>query len=102
MEDTKAVGRGATGRMRRLAGFSRLFRSGDRESASQALASALYLFFYYLGSSVVGWLCGVLWAHGGWPGVVALLAGLLATGLLVALRLRRLAPVATVLEPQAA
>jgi MFS transporter, YNFM family, putative membrane transport protein len=67
---------------------------GRRARAPQALASALYLFFYYLGSSVAGWLCGVLWAHGGWPGVVALQAAMLAGGLLIALRLRRLAPLA--------
>jgi YNFM family putative membrane transporter len=75
---------------------------GRRARAPQALASALYLFFYYLGSSVVGWLCGVLWAHGGWAGVVALLATLLAGGLLIALRLRKLVPVGAMLGPQAA
>ena len=35
---------------------------GRRARPPQALASALYLFFYYLGSSVVGWLAGVVWA----------------------------------------
>jgi YNFM family putative membrane transporter len=65
---------------------------GRRASAQQALASALYLFFYYLGSSVVGWLCGVLWGHGGWNAVVTLLGVLLACGLLIALRLRTLVP----------
>jgi YNFM family putative membrane transporter len=75
---------------------------GRRARAPQALASALYLFFYYLGSSVVGWVCGVLWAHGGWPGVVALLAALLASGLLVALTLRNLVPVGTTMNAQAA
>ncbi|GGY64638.1 MFS transporter [Pseudoduganella albidiflava] len=75
---------------------------GRRARAPQAVASALYLFFYYLGSSVVGWLCGVLWAHGGWPGVVALQAALLGIGLLVALRLRTLVPVATALAAKPA
>ncbi|SFU69262.1 MFS transporter [Pseudoduganella namucuonensis] len=65
---------------------------GRRAQAPQALASALYLFFYYLGSSVVGWLCGLLWAGAGWPGVVALLGGCLGCALLIALRLRHLAP----------
>ncbi|QJD98911.1 MFS transporter [Massilia forsythiae] len=65
---------------------------GRRARAPQALASALYLFFYYLGSSVVGWLAGVVWAHGGWSGVVALLGVILGAALLVALRLRGLAP----------
>jgi YNFM family putative membrane transporter len=37
---------------------------GRRARPPQALASALYLFFYYLGSSVVGWLAGVLRLRG--------------------------------------
>jgi YNFM family putative membrane transporter len=66
---------------------------GRRARTQQALASALYLSFYYLGSSLVGWLCGVLWEHGGWGGVVALLGVFLGAALLIALRLRRLEPV---------
>jgi len=65
---------------------------GRRARTQQALASALYLAFYYLGSSVVGWLCGVAWQRGGWGGVVTLLGVLLGAALLIALRLRRLAP----------
>jgi YNFM family putative membrane transporter len=41
---------------------------------------------------VVGWLTGVVWAHAGWPGVVALLGAALGAAVLVALRLRGLAP----------
>jgi len=65
---------------------------GRRARPPQALASALYLFFYYLGSSVVGWLSGVVWGHAGWGGVVGLLGAVLAGALAVALRLRGLAP----------
>jgi YNFM family putative membrane transporter len=65
---------------------------GRRARAPQALASSIYLFMYYLGSSVVGWVSGYLWAHAGWPGVVALLGAILALALLLALRLRGLAP----------
>ena len=65
---------------------------GRRARPPQALASALYLFFYYLGSSVVGWLAGVVWGHAGWGGVVALLGTVLAGAVAVALRLRGLAP----------
>jgi YNFM family putative membrane transporter len=71
---------------------------GRRARPPQALASAIYLFLYYLGSSVVGWFSGYLWEHGGWPGVVALLAAILVVAMLVALRLRGLAP----LNPQEA
>jgi YNFM family putative membrane transporter len=74
---------------------------GRRARSQQALASALYLFFYYLGSSVVGWLCGILWEHGGWAGVVTLLGGLLATALVITLRLRSLAPLGRGLTPAA-
>ena len=70
---------------------------GRRARAPQALASALYLFFYYLGSSVVGWVAGVAWEWGGWPGVVMVLGGALGLALLIALKLRTLAP----LEPAA-
>ena len=72
---------------------------GRRARTQQALASALYLCFYYLGSSVVGWLCGFLWEHGGWGGVVMLLGSLLAAALLISLRLRRLAPLGPALAP---
>lgn len=65
---------------------------GRRARAPQALASALYLFFYYLGSSVIGWMCGVLWSLAGWGGVVGLLGTLLGLALLIALRLRKLSP----------
>ena len=70
---------------------------GRRARAPQALASALYLFFYYLGSSAVGWFAGVAWEHGRWPGVVTVLGATLGLGMLIALKLRTLAP----LEPAA-
>lgn len=67
---------------------------GRRAKAPQALASGIYLFCYYLGSSVVGWFTGYVWEHWGWPGVVAALGALLGLGLAIALRLRHLKPVA--------
>lgn len=67
---------------------------GRRARAPQALASALYLFFYYLGSSLVGWLAGLAWGAGAWTGVVSLLLVTLGIGMLIALRLRGLAPLA--------
>jgi MFS transporter, YNFM family, putative membrane transport protein len=71
---------------------------GRRARAPQALASAIYLFMYYLGSSVIGWVSGYLWSHGGWPGVVLLLGAILVVALAMALRLRGLVP----LTPQEA
>ena len=65
-----------------------------RAVAPKALASALYLFFYYLGSSLVGSFTGLLWTRDGWPGVVLGLGGTLVVALLITLRLRNLQPVA--------
>ncbi|MEH6437593.1 MFS transporter [Massilia sp. DD77] len=66
---------------------------GRRARPPQALASGIYLFFYYLGSSVVGWATGYVWEHWAWSGVVAMLGAVLVLGLGIALRLRSLAPV---------
>ncbi|WP_296001890.1 MFS transporter [Rugamonas sp.] len=63
-----------------------------RAAAPKALASALYLFFYYMGSSVIGSATGLMWTRAAWPGVVAMLAVVLTLALLIALRLRTLAP----------
>jgi YNFM family putative membrane transporter len=71
---------------------------GRRARGAPALASALYLFFYYLGASVIGWATGVLWAHAGWGGVVALLGSCLLGALAIALHLRRLTPIAPMLS----
>jgi YNFM family putative membrane transporter len=65
---------------------------GRRARAPKALASAFYLFFYYLGSSLVGSLSGVMWGMNRWTGVVSLLVLLLGAGMAIALRLRTLTP----------
>ncbi len=62
---------------------------GAQARAAKAQAAALYLFLYYLGSSVAGSAGGWFWAVAGWPGVVAMIAALLATGFALALILRR-------------
>jgi YNFM family putative membrane transporter len=67
---------------------------GRRARTPQALASAIYLFFYYLGSSVIGSFSGVVWHDAGWPGVVALLGATLGISFVIALRLRGLVPLA--------
>nr|WP_229429205.1 MFS transporter [Massilia sp. ST3] len=66
---------------------------GRRARPPQALASGIYLFFYYLGSSVVGWATGYVWELWAWTGVVGMLGAILLVGLGIALRLRSLAPV---------
>jgi len=65
-----------------------------RAQAYKAVASAIYLCFYYLGSSLIGSFTGVVWASHGWAGVVMLLGGILSVGLAITLRLRTLVPVA--------
>ena len=65
---------------------------GLRVQHAHAQASALYLFFYYAGSSLAGWSGGWALAAGGWPGVAAFLGALALVALVVAERLRRVAP----------
>jgi YNFM family putative membrane transporter len=65
---------------------------GLRARRAAAHATSLYLFFYYLGSSVVGSCGGLFWATYSWRGVAAFITILLLAALLVALRLTRLQP----------
>lgn len=62
---------------------------GRHAVLARAQASALYLFFYYLGSSISGTSGGVCWTHGGWPVVV----GLIVTLIILALGVTRFLPV---------
>ena len=75
---------------------------GRRARAPQALASALYLFFYYLGSSLVGWVAGLAWGRWEWTGMVSVLLALLGLAMLIALRLRGLTPLGDLLAPTSA
>ncbi len=65
---------------------------GLRVEKARAQASALYLFFYYLGSSLAGWFGGWVLARAGWPGVAAFVGALAVLALVVALRLMRVPP----------
>lgn len=56
---------------------------GRRAATAKAQASALYLFFYYLGSSVSGTLGGICWSQGGWNGVTGMIVLLIALSLAV-------------------
>ncbi|WP_207477147.1 MFS transporter [Arenibaculum pallidiluteum] len=67
---------------------------GLRARAGRAQASALYLLSYYMGSSIAGSVGGLFWTAAGWPGVVLLVGGLSAAGLVVAALLTRVPPVA--------
>jgi YNFM family putative membrane transporter len=65
---------------------------GLRARHSKAQASALYLFFYYVGSSVVGSTGGLFWSASGWKGVVGFTGSLVILALLISLRLSGLQP----------
>ena len=63
---------------------------GHRARRARGQASSLYLFFYYLGSSVAGTLGGVFWHGYGWAGVSAFIAAMLLGGLVLANKLRQI------------
>ncbi|HTI66868.1 MAG TPA: MFS transporter [Caulobacteraceae bacterium] len=65
---------------------------GRRAGPARAEASAIYLFCYYLGASVVGTLGGYGWTHFGWTGVVGFLGALLVAALAVSVGLAFLQP----------
>jgi YNFM family putative membrane transporter len=56
---------------------------GLRARQGKAQASALYLFFYYMGASTAGTVGGFFWTAYAWNGVAAFLVVLLVTALLV-------------------
>ena len=65
---------------------------GLRAETGKAQASALYLFFYYVGSSLAGSFGGWVYAVCGWPGVAAFVGALSALALAVAMKLARVPP----------
>ncbi|GGJ99203.1 MFS transporter [Pseudomonas matsuisoli] len=65
---------------------------GKRAPVAKAQASSLYLFSYYVGSSVAGTLGGVFWHLYGWTGVGVFIASLLSVSILIALHLARVPP----------
>ncbi|MDI9259389.1 MFS transporter [Alicyclobacillus sendaiensis] len=46
---------------------------GSLGGAERAQASALYLFCYYTGSSVIGFVAGLFWTDMGWRGVIGMI-----------------------------
>jgi MFS transporter, YNFM family, putative membrane transport protein len=72
---------------------------GRRATRDRAHATALYLFAYYLGSSVLGSLGGVVFGTLGWTGTVFAVAAVLVAALAVAvLVLRVVTPAAPAAE----
>lgn len=65
---------------------------GMRARHSKAQASSLYLFFYYMGASIIGTLGGVFMQRFGWNGVVGMTSALVLAGLYLSWRLSRIEP----------
>lgn len=65
---------------------------GMRARHSKAQASSLYLFFYYLGSSVIGSTGGFLWHDLQWKGVAGFTGALLIVAVLISVRLASVQP----------
>ncbi len=65
---------------------------GRRATSEHAQASALYLFFYYVGSSIGGTSGGELWTLMNWPGIIAMITVMLIIALYLAHRLSALYP----------
>lgn len=57
----------------------------------RAVGSSLYLFCYYLGSSILGSSSGMVWENYGWGGLTVTITGVLCLGLGVAIKLNRTA-----------
>ena len=57
----------------------------------RAVGSSLYLFCYYLGSSILGSSSGMVWENYGWSGLTVTITGVLCLGLGVAIKLNRTA-----------
>lgn len=64
-----------------------------RATRARGQASALYLFFYYLGSSTCGTAGGLFWVRFGWIGVAGFIASLVVVAFAVSVVLSRVRPV---------
>jgi YNFM family putative membrane transporter len=72
---------------------------GRRAGPAKANAAAMYLFAYYMGSSLAGALGGVCYTVAGWRGVTMFVTMLWGTGLLIAWRLYYLRPLSELERP---
>jgi len=73
---------------------------GRRAGSNKAQASSLYLFSYYMGSSIAGAAGGLFYASHGWNGVAVFVGVMIVLGLLISLRLYRLPPLVSPSKPE--
>ncbi|MCK7676267.1 MFS transporter [Corynebacterium pygosceleis] len=62
---------------------------GRLATSDRAEASSMYLFCYYLGSSLVGWFSGLILVRHSWTGLIVWLLAVLGVQLLIAVALTR-------------
>lgn len=72
----------------------------SRKGTGTGMAAGLYLFAYYLGSSLCGAAAGAAWSSGGWPAVVALSASACGVGLVLSLSMRGVPVLPYPIDPQ--
>jgi MFS transporter, YNFM family, putative membrane transport protein len=72
---------------------------GLRAETGKAQASSLYLFFYYVGSSLAGSVGGWVFTLGAWPGEAAFIGAWSGLALLIAFKLARVPPPAHLRAP---
>jgi YNFM family putative membrane transporter len=65
---------------------------GRRALGQRGQAAAMYLFFYYAGSSVLGSVGGIAWTRWGWPGIAWFCTTLGAVALAIGFLLRTVPP----------
>ncbi|TAM04742.1 MAG: MFS transporter, partial [Rhodanobacter sp.] len=69
---------------------------GRRAGPAKAQAASVYLFCYYMGSSIAGASGGLFYASHGWNGVALFVGALVLAGLVISLWLIRLPPLVDV------
>jgi YNFM family putative membrane transporter len=60
---------------------------GSLASHDKAQATSLFLFLFYIGSSIGGTAGGRFWTEFGWGGVISMISSLLVLGLILSIRL---------------
>jgi YNFM family putative membrane transporter len=74
---------------------------GRRARSAKAQANSMYLFAYYMGSSVAGAVGGLFYSAHAWAGVAGFVAALFGLGLALAWRLYHLVPLPLPPAPEA-
>ncbi|XBC38181.1 MAG: MFS transporter [Buchnera aphidicola (Floraphis choui)] len=63
---------------------------GQQANNNRCYVSSIYLFSYYLGSSVLGTISGIFWVINGWIGISVFIIIALCIGMVLAIKLNRI------------